>query len=89
MKHTIATCAYLLAILQWMLIDAELDDGTELDAMAWRLDLGCAQREFGREAQATRGKSSARREARGRRVRPVRPTGRSVESITVILKQMK
>jgi hypothetical protein len=60
-----------------MLVDAELDAGTELDATARRSDLSCVERESGREArgaaecstrreaQATRGKSSARREARG------------------------
>jgi hypothetical protein len=32
----IAACAYLFAASQWMLIDAELYAGMELDAMAWR-----------------------------------------------------
>jgi hypothetical protein len=44
MKHTVATCAHLLATPQWTLIDAELDADTELNVMARRSDLGCAQR---------------------------------------------
>ena len=51
MIHTVATSAHLLASPQWTLVDAELDAGTELDAMAWRSDLGCAQRESEREAR--------------------------------------
>jgi hypothetical protein len=51
MKHTVATCAHLLATLYWTLVDAELDDGMEVDAMARRSDLGCAQRDSGREAR--------------------------------------
>jgi hypothetical protein len=41
----------------WTLVDADLDAGTELDATAWRSDLGC-------EPQTMQGESSARREAR-------------------------
>jgi hypothetical protein len=40
MKHTVATCAHLLAALQWTLIDVELDAGTELNATTRRSDLG-------------------------------------------------
>jgi hypothetical protein len=43
MKHTVATCAHLLVVPQWTHIDAKLDAGMELDAIARRLDLGCAQ----------------------------------------------
>ena len=50
MKHTVTTCAHLLAALQWTLVDMKLGASTELDATARRSDLGCAQREFGREA---------------------------------------
>ena len=64
MKHTVATCAHLLATLQWTLIDVELDADTELDATAQRTDLGCAQRESGREAHSV-AEHSARREAQG------------------------
>jgi hypothetical protein len=45
MKHMIATCAHLLVAPQWMLVEAELDAGTEFDAIARRSDLDCAQRE--------------------------------------------
>jgi hypothetical protein len=37
--------------LQWTLVDAELDTSTELDATAWRLDLGCARRKPRRETR--------------------------------------
>jgi hypothetical protein len=63
MKHTVATCTHLLVAPQWTLIDAKLDAGTELDAIARRSDLGCAQRESRQEAEAkrcaTRGASNA------------------------------
>jgi hypothetical protein len=55
MKHTVATCAHLLtAPLPWMLIDAKLDAGTELDATARRPDLGCAQQALGAAERSTR-----------------------------------
>ena len=57
-----------------MLVAVELIAGTKLDATTRRSDLGCAQRESGvgdarcggvqREAQATRGESSAARGTR-------------------------
>jgi hypothetical protein len=31
MKHTVATCAHLLAAQQWRLVHAELDAGAELE----------------------------------------------------------
>jgi hypothetical protein len=37
MKHTVVTCANLLAAVQWRLVDAELDASVELNATAWRL----------------------------------------------------
>ena len=67
-KHTVATYAHLLASPQWTLVDAELDAGTELDATARRLDLGCAQRESGSKAwvrrSTARGAGDARQEQR-------------------------
>jgi hypothetical protein len=75
MKHTVVTCAHLLAAPQWTFVDAELDAGTKLDAIARRSDLSCSQRESEREARgvakrsarhkwcATQGVSSTRREA--------------------------
>jgi hypothetical protein len=62
MKHTVTTCAHLLAAPKLMLVDVELDAGMELDATVRRLNLGCAQHESGQE---TRGavKRSARHEA--------------------------
>ena len=59
-KHTVATCAHLLAAPQWTLVDAELDASMELDATALRSDLGCAERKYGREAC---GVAKAQREA--------------------------
>jgi hypothetical protein len=47
---------------KWMLVDAELDASTELDATARRSNLGCAQRESKQEAQGAV-KRSARHEA--------------------------
>jgi hypothetical protein len=99
MKHTVATCAHLLATLQWTFIDAELDAGTELNAMAQRSDLGCAQREFGREdarcgealhearVGRTRHEAQGTRGARheGRWVHLICLDGCSVESNTVII----
>jgi hypothetical protein len=37
----VATYAHLLGSPQWTLIDAKLDAGMELDAMARRSNLGC------------------------------------------------
>jgi hypothetical protein len=31
MKHTVATCAHLLAALQWRFVDAKLDTATKLE----------------------------------------------------------
>jgi hypothetical protein len=36
MKHTVIMCAHLLAAVQWRLVDAELDAGVKLNAMARR-----------------------------------------------------
>jgi hypothetical protein len=60
----IAICAHLLCAPQWTLVDAELDTGTELDAMPWRSDLGCVQHESGCEVQGA-AERSARHKARG------------------------
>jgi hypothetical protein len=54
MEHTVATCAHLLTAPQWMLIDAKLDAGTELDATARRSDLGCAQQALGAAERSAR-----------------------------------
>jgi hypothetical protein len=47
-----------------MLIDAELYADMELDAMAWRSDPGCAQRESRREVPRGVVERSVRREVR-------------------------
>ena len=56
----VATCVHLLANPKWTLVDAELDAGTELDAMALRSDLGYAQREYGQEARGATERSTRR-----------------------------
>jgi hypothetical protein len=35
-KHTVVTCSRLLVAAQWRLVDAELNDSVDLDAMARR-----------------------------------------------------
>jgi hypothetical protein len=65
MKYTVATCAHLLTAPQWTLVDVELDAGTELNAMAQRSYLCCAQCESEREVRcaAEHGARHKRREA--------------------------
>jgi hypothetical protein len=79
----VATCAHLLAALQWTLVDVELDTTMELDATARRSDLGCAQHESRRRPEVwrsvARGVNDARRKhrvARGTRHR-ARGTGQT------------
>ena len=55
MKHTVATCAHLLAALQWKLVDAELNADAELKVAHDRQAYG----------------SRPRQEARGRRIGPI------------------
>jgi hypothetical protein len=62
MKHSVATCAYLLVVLQWRFVDAKLDVGAELEVtmMDRQMDLSCGGR---RGRRVTRGTSEgARRE---------------------------
>ena len=55
-----------------MLVDVELDAGTELDATARGSDLDCAQRESRREAQGAAERSTRRGQHEARAARSVR-----------------